>query len=210
MPTDDDQHDRSPTAPDGGTAPGADPLVGCALGDFDVLERLAGGPVHAIYRARQRSTGREVALKVLAEALSGSDVAVVGFEAEAAAAAAVSHPRVAAVAGWGCESGRHFIVIELVEGESLAEALARRGCFAFSSICCSSSSGIGCPFAKRTSRAGVRPRTARIGPVGGRGYAFLRPASILSRSRIASRCSRLKSASPSTCRTFRPIFGEST
>ncbi len=125
MPTDDDQHDRSPTAPDGGTAPGADPLVGCALGDFDVLERLAGGPVHAIYRARQRSTGREVALKVLAEALSGSDVAVVGFEAEAAAAAAVSHPRVAAVAGWGCESGRHFIVIELVEGESLAEALAR-------------------------------------------------------------------------------------
>lgn len=125
MPTDDDQHDRSPTAPDGGTAPGADPLVGCALGDFDVLERLAGGPVHAIYRARQRSTGREVALKVLAGALSGSDVAVVGFEAEATAAAAVSHPRVAAVAGWGCESGRHFMVIELVEGGSLAEALTR-------------------------------------------------------------------------------------
>ena len=107
------------------SAPGAESLAGQRLGDFEILEPIVAGPIATVYRARQASTDRVVALKVLAAPLGGCELAVARLEAEATAGAAVSHPGAAAVYGWGCADGRHFIVLELAEGESLATAQAR-------------------------------------------------------------------------------------
>lgn len=103
----------------------ADPLVGQRLGDYELLARIGGGPVTAIYQARQASADRVVALKVLAEPLCQIDFAVSRFETEATLAAAIAHPNVVAIYGWGCVDDRLFIVMEHMDGESLASALQR-------------------------------------------------------------------------------------
>ena len=169
MATDNDESSSSATP--SGEQPGAaaDPLVGRRLGDFEVLERIGGGPINAIYRARQQSTDRLVALKVLDEALGGTEFAAARFEAEASAAAAVSHPNVAAIHGWGCEDGRHFMVVELVEGESLADLLARderlpadRALPLFSQV----ATALGAVHAAGYIHCGVQPSNVLLAPDG--------------------------------------------
>ncbi|MBX3469281.1 MAG: serine/threonine protein kinase [Planctomycetes bacterium] len=106
------------------------PQPGDVIGDFEVLGPLGQGGMGAVFRARQRSLGREVALKVLAnERLAGQ--AVERFLREARAAATVQHPHVVTTfhAGADPATGRLFIAMELVGGgdaERLAAAAGGR------------------------------------------------------------------------------------
>ena len=98
------------------------------LGDrYRLGERIAGGGMGAVYRAVDESLGRHVAVKVLRRELAAEPAYLERFRREARASAALSHPGVAGVYDYGELGGSAFIVMELVEGETLAERIAARG-----------------------------------------------------------------------------------
>jgi serine/threonine-protein kinase len=78
-----------------------------------------------VYRARDTRLGREVALKVLPEDFSESEEGKARFEREARSLATLNHPNIAAIYSFEEISGRHLLVMELLEGETLREHLAR-------------------------------------------------------------------------------------
>jgi serine/threonine protein kinase len=90
-------------------------------------ERIADGGMGSVYRAVDDNLGRPVAVKVLRRELVDEPAFLERFRREARAVAAVSHPGVAGVYDYGELDGRAFIVMELVEGETLAERIAARG-----------------------------------------------------------------------------------
>jgi len=78
-----------------------------------------------VYRARDHKLDRDVALKVLPAALADDQVALERFEREAKAVASLSHPNILAIYDFGCISATAFAVMELLDGETLRERLAR-------------------------------------------------------------------------------------
>src|SRR3989442_417442 len=102
------------------------PIVsGSRLGLYEVVSPLGAGGMGEVYRARDTKLGRAVAVKVLPDALAADADRVARFEREAKALAALNHPHIAALYGMDEADGRHFLVMELVEGETLAERLLR-------------------------------------------------------------------------------------
>jgi serine/threonine protein kinase len=94
---------------------------------YEVERTLGGGGMAVVYLARDRELGRPVALKVLAETLADDAEIRQRFVREARLAARLSHPNVVRVYDAGEEGGRPYIVMECVDGESLAELLRREG-----------------------------------------------------------------------------------
>ncbi len=108
------------------TAQDASLPAGRRLGDFVLEELLGSGGMGQVWRARQESLDRVVALKVVRGELLGSATAALRFEREAKALAAVRHPHVVTVHGSGVTDGVHWLAMDLVAGRSLQEALATR------------------------------------------------------------------------------------
>ncbi len=96
-------------------------------GRYRLVERIAVGGMGTVWRAEDEVLHRSVAVKVLNEALSEDLDAAARFEHEALAAASIQHPNMANVFDLVNEEGRPAIVMELVEGETLAARLARQG-----------------------------------------------------------------------------------
>jgi serine/threonine protein kinase len=96
-------------------------------GRYRLRARLAAGGMGAVWVADDAVLGREVAVKVLGEALAGDGLAAERLRREARAAARLGHPGVARVLDLGEDGGRPYLVMELLHGESLAERLARAG-----------------------------------------------------------------------------------
>jgi eukaryotic-like serine/threonine-protein kinase len=98
------------------------------LGDrYRLGERIAGGGMGSGYRAVDENLGRQVAVEVLRRDLADDPAFLERFRREARAAAALSHPGVAGVYDYGELGGSAFIVMELVEGETLAERIEATG-----------------------------------------------------------------------------------
>jgi eukaryotic-like serine/threonine-protein kinase len=102
-------------------------MIALVGGRYRLGERLAAGGMGSVYRAVDESLGRQVAVKVLRRELADEPAFLERFRREARAAAALSHPGVAGVYDYGELGGEPFIVMELVEGETLAERIAARG-----------------------------------------------------------------------------------
>jgi serine/threonine protein kinase len=96
-------------------------------GRYEIEKTLGGGGMAIVYRARDEELGRRVAIKVLAENLAGDPELRRRFVREARIAARLAHPNVVAVYDTGEQDGLPFIVMECVDGESLAETLRREG-----------------------------------------------------------------------------------
>ena len=97
---------------------------GSRLGVYEILGLLGAGGMGEVYRARDRKLGREIAIKVLPEEFARDPSRVARFEREARMLAAVNHPTIAAIYGAEEDGSTRYIVMELVEGETLAERLS--------------------------------------------------------------------------------------
>src|SRR5690606_12940529 len=102
-----------------GTGPGAERR----LGDFEILDEIGRGGMGVVYRARQTSMGRLVALKVLPGFVGLDPDSVARFRREAEAAGRLSHPGIVPIFHVGEDQGIHFYAMELVEGPSLESLL---------------------------------------------------------------------------------------
>jgi serine/threonine protein kinase len=101
--------------------------VQTVAGRYEVEKTLGGGGMAVVYLARDGELGRPVAVKVLADNLAGDTELRERFVREGRLAARLSHPNVVRVYDAGEQDGRPFIVMECVEGESLAESVRREG-----------------------------------------------------------------------------------
>lgn len=95
------------------------------LGPYEILAALGAGGMGEVYRGQDTRLAREVALKVLPEALAGNREHSERFERETRALASLSHPNILAIFDVGADQGVSFAVTELLEGESLRDRLDR-------------------------------------------------------------------------------------
>ncbi len=99
-------------------------MIGSTLSHFRVTAKLGAGGMGEVYRAEDSALGREVAIKVLPAALGADPERLVRFEREAKLLAQLHHPHIASIFGLEESGGVRALVMELVEGPTLAERLA--------------------------------------------------------------------------------------
>ena len=98
---------------------------GTRLGPYEILAPLGVGGMGEVYRARDARLGRDVAIKALPAAFAADPERLARFQREAQTLASLNHPNIAAIYGLEEASGTPHLVLELVEGETLAALLAR-------------------------------------------------------------------------------------
>src|SRR5262245_39737188 len=98
---------------------------GTQLGPYEIVARLGAGGMGEVYRARDQRLDRDVAIKVLPPQFAEDAARLARFEREAKMVAALSHPNILAIHDYGSELGKTFAVMELLEGETVGERLAR-------------------------------------------------------------------------------------
>ena len=99
--------------------------TGFRLGPYEILSPLGAGGMGEVYRARDTRLGRDVAVKVLPEALADDPERLARFEQESRAIAALSHPNILAIHDVGREGSVSYAVLELLHGETVRGRLAR-------------------------------------------------------------------------------------
>ena len=98
---------------------------GTKVGQYEILGPLGAGGMGEVYRARDTSLNRDVAIKVLPPLVSADPDRLHRFEVEAKAAAALNHPNILSVYQFGTHEGSPYLVSELLEGKTLGESLRR-------------------------------------------------------------------------------------
>ncbi len=99
-------------------------MCGQTISHYRILNRLGRGGMGEVYRAQDARLNREVAIKTLSLDLVSQPDAISRFEKEARAACALNHPNIVTIYDLGQANGMHYIVMELVEGETIREMLA--------------------------------------------------------------------------------------
>src|SRR5436190_10106231 len=107
--------------------------AGTRLGPYEILTPVGAGGMGEVYRARDTRLERTVAVKVLPAHLSRSEEIRQRFEREARAISSLSHPHICALYDVGNQDGTEYLVMEFIDGESLAERI-RRGPLPLSQI----------------------------------------------------------------------------
>ena len=98
---------------------------GSKLAHYEVVSALGKGGMGEVWRARDSKLGREVAIKTLPEEFAKDEERLARFEREAKLLASLNHPNIATIHGLEEHDGTRFLVLELVEGDTLAERLKR-------------------------------------------------------------------------------------
>jgi serine/threonine protein kinase/Tol biopolymer transport system component len=99
--------------------------AGARLGPYEILSAIGAGGMGEVWRARDTRLGRDVAIKVLPPQFAASEQLRARFEREAQTISSLNHPNVCTLHDVGHDGGVHYLVMELIDGESLAERLSR-------------------------------------------------------------------------------------
>src|SRR6266702_4266215 len=97
--------------------------AGERIGPYEILAPLGAGGMGEVYRARDTKLGRDVALKVLREAFAQDTERMARFQREAQVLASLNHPNIASIYGLEDSGGLRALIMELVEGPTLAERI---------------------------------------------------------------------------------------
>jgi serine/threonine protein kinase len=98
---------------------------GSTLGSYEILSLLGAGGMGEVFRARDTKLNRDVALKIIPEAFTHDPERLARFRREAQVLAALNHPHISAIYGFDEANGTQFLVLELVDGETLDKRIAR-------------------------------------------------------------------------------------
>src|SRR5689334_6223626 len=100
-------------------------MIGTKLGHYEITSHLGSGGMGDVYQATDMKLGRSVAIKFLPEAFSHDTERVTRFQREARVLASLNHSNIAGIYGVEEVDDRHFLVMELVSGETLADRIKR-------------------------------------------------------------------------------------
>lgn len=137
---------------------------GTRLGSYVLVEQLGAGGMGVVWRATDRRLGRDVAVKILPPELAAHDESLSRFEREARGLAAISHPNIVAIHDVGHAEGLHYLVTELLSGETLRARL-RNGRIpwrAAAAICASVADGLSAAHAKGIVHRDLKPENIVI------------------------------------------------
>src|SRR5512136_2591222 len=98
-------------------------MIGKTLGHYQITNKLGKGGMGEVFQAKDQKLGRDVAIKVLPEEFARDADRVARFQREAKVLASLNHPNIATIHGLEESEGKSFLVLELVEGETLADRI---------------------------------------------------------------------------------------
>src|ERR1039458_8499144 len=101
--------------------------TGTKLGSYEVVAQIGAGGMGEVYQAHDSKLGRDVAIKVLPEAFAHDPERLARFQREAKMLAQLNHPNIATIYGLQHSNGTHYLVMELVPGDTLQQRVKRDG-----------------------------------------------------------------------------------
>ena len=108
-------------------------MIGNTVSHYKITSQLGEGGMGVVYEAEDTNLGRHVALKFLSPSMANDDNLLQRFQREARAASALNHPNICTIHGIEVHESEHFIVMELLDGESFSDRI-RRGSFDIESV----------------------------------------------------------------------------